>query len=167
MNKKLEKFLATKKETERKLQEKTKQDTLIDLGLFEKVYSPNNAYSDEYCFSEMDSDNQTSKYYKKVAIEITDEEYQEVKKYAKVKEPIENPIAMALTIIAWVIFIGGFFAGIILGIEEVEKGYYYTYTETEFSFAVALTYWGISLVSGTMFLGFAEIIKLLEAIKRK
>lgn len=78
-----------------------------------------------------------------------------------------NPVATALTIIAWVIFIVGFVAGIVLGNEEVVHGTYHTYTTTEFSFAVALIYWCVSLVSGTTFLGFAEIIKLLDAIKKK
>ena len=89
-----------------------------------------------------------------------------------IKEVIEkttenNPIATALTVIAWIVFIGGFIAGIALGTVEVERGYYYTYTDTEFSFAVAFVYWCVSLISGTMFLGFAEIIKLLDVIKKK
>lgn len=125
-------------------------------------------YSWEFPSSEWDSANSTNKYYKKVPIEITDEEYQEVKKYSKKEETTENnPIATVLTVIAWIVFIGGFIAGIALGIVEVEKGYYYTYTDTEFSFAVAFIYWCVSLISGTMFLGFAEIIKLLDAIKKK
>ncbi|MBQ7953221.1 MAG: hypothetical protein IJ332_00550 [Clostridia bacterium] len=112
--------------------------------------------------------NSTNKYYKKVPVEITDEEYQEVKKYSKQDDTLEiNPIATALTCIAWVVFIGGFIAGIALGNVEVVKGSYYTYTDTEFSFAIAFTYWCVALISGTMFLGFAEIIKLLNSIKKK
>ena len=168
MNEKLKNFLDAKKDSEIKKNEETKQKTLLDLGLYEKVYSSDNKYSGEFCLSEWDSATQTSKYYKKVPIEITDEEYQEVKKYSKEEVATENnSVAVALTIIAWVIFIVGFIAGIALGTVEVEKGYYYTYTDTEFSFAIAFVYWCVSLISGTMFLGFAEIIKLLDAIKRK
>ncbi len=168
MNEKLKNFLDAKKDSETKNYEETKQKTLLDLGLYEKIYSPDNKYSEEFYLAEWDSTTQASKYYKKVPIEITDEEYQEVKKYSK-KEvaPENNSVAVALTIIAWLIFIGGFIAGIVLGTVEVEKGYYYTYTDTEFSFAIAFVYWCVSLISGTMFLGFAEIIKLLDAIKRK
>ena len=170
MNEKLKNFLDAKKDAENKHYEDVKRKTLIDLGLYEKVYSPDNKCSVEFCLSEWDEENYVSKYYKKVPIEITDEEYREVEKYAK-KEATEdaskNPVAVALTIIAWFIFIGGFIAGIVLGIIEVENGYYNTYAETGFSFIIAFAYWCISLVSGIMFLGFAEIIKLLNAIKRK
>ena len=167
MNEKLKEFLDAKKDTETKMFEESKQKALIDLGLFEKVYSPDNKYSNEFFLSEWDSTNQITKYYKKVAIEITDEEYQEVKKYSKEVPAENNAVAVALKIIACIIFIGGFIAGIVLGTVEVEKGYYYTYTDTEFSFAIAFIYWCISLISGTVFLGFAEIIRLLDAIKRK
>ena len=165
MNEKLKAFLDTKKAAETKKYEEEKQKTLIDLGLFEKVYSPGNKYSEEFCFSDWDSDTQQSKYYKKVPIEITEEEYQEVKKHLKKEDATENnPIAKALTIIAWVIFIAGFIAGIVFGNVEVE-GYYRSYSE--FSFALAFIYWCVSFISGMMFLGFAEIIKLLDAIKKK
>ncbi len=166
MNEKLKRFLDIKKEEERKKYEDEKERILIELGLYEKVYSPDNSYNEEYYFSEWDSANSINRYYKKVPVEITDEEYFELKKYSKKEEPpINNPIFTALTAIAWIIFIGGFIAGIALGMVEVEIGHYYT--DTEFSFAIALVYWGISLISGTMVLGFAEIIKLLDAIKKK
>ena len=138
------------------------------MGLYEKVYSPDNSYNEEYYLSDWDSAKSINRYYKRVPIVITDEEYLEVCKYSKKEEPpVNNPIFTALTAIAWIIFIGGFIAGIALGTVEVERGYHYTYTDTEFSFAIAVVYWGISLISGTMFLGFAEIIKLLETIKNK
>ena len=168
MNEKLKEFLDAKKDAEKKKYEDEKQKTLIELGLFEKIYSPDDNYSEEYSSCEWDSANSTNKYFKKVPVEITDEEYQEVKKYSKKEETTENnPIVTALSVIAWIVFIGGFIAGIALGTVEVERGYYYTYTDTEFSFAVAFVYWCVSLMSGTMFLGFAEIIKLLDAIKKK
>ena len=165
MHEKLVEFLNDKKDLEIKKYEKKKRETLIDLGLYEKVYSPDNEYSNEFCLSEWDDTIQANKYYKNVPIEITDEEYQEVKKYSKIEdEPTNNPVAVALTIIAWVIFIGGFIAGIALGTVEIEKGYN---TYTEFSVAIAFVYWCVALISGTIFLGFAEIIKLLDAIKKK
>ncbi|MBQ2968621.1 MAG: hypothetical protein IJE10_10950 [Clostridia bacterium] len=181
MNEKLKAFFEAKKEEElkkqeelNKKQEEAKKKTLIDLGLFEKVYSPDNKQSDEFSCYEWDSQTQTSKYYKKVPIDVSDEEYEEVKKYSKQTEDVilnhfnkDNPIATALTVIAWIVFIGGFIAGIVLGTVEVERGYYYTYTDTEFSFAIAFVYWCASLISGTMFLGFAEIIKLLNEIRNK
>lgn len=166
MNEKLKNFLDAKKDSETKKYEETKRKTLIDLGLYEKAYSPDNRYSEEFCMTEWDSAAQESKYYKEVPIEITDEEYQEIKKYTnKEDKTANNPVAVALMVIAWVIFIGGFIAGIAMGAGE--EGNYYADTETEFSFAITFIYWCASLISGTMFLGFAEIIKLLDAIKKK
>lgn len=165
MNEKLKEFLDAKKEAEQKKHEEEKQKTLIELGLFEKVYSPDNKQSEEFPFYEWDDGTPTSRYYKEVPIEITDEEYQEVKKYLKKEDETKNnPIATGLTFIAWAVIICGFVAGCVLGNIEV-AGYYGGYTK--FSFAVAFTYWCVALISGTMFLGFAEIIKLLEAVKRK
>ncbi len=168
MNEKLKEFLDAKKVAEKKKYEEEKQKTEIELGLYEKVYSPDNNYGGEFSSSEWDNATSTYKFYKKVPVEITDEEYQEVKKYSKKENTTgNNPIATALTVIAWIVFIGGFIAGIALGTVEVERGYHYTYTDTEFSFAVAFVYWCVSLICGTIFLGFAEIIKLLDAIKKK
>lgn len=167
MNEKLEKFLAKKKEAELEKVNKEKNDMLLEMGLYDKVYSPDNAYNNEYDMYEWDNENNMQKYYKIVPIEITDEEYQEIKKY-QTKEQLnkKNTIASALVAIAWSVLICGFNAGISRG----NIGMYnevYDRIETEFSFSVACGYWGASVISFTMFLGFAEIIKLLEDIKRK
>lgn len=170
MHEKLKSFLDAQKEAEVKAYEARKHETLVDLGLYEREYSPSGKYSEEYPFCEWDVDRHASIYFKKVPIEITDEEYQEVKKYAKTEDKengAKNPVAVALTIIAWIIFIGGFISGIALGWVEVEMGREFVRTYSEFSFESAFVYWCTSLISGTVFLGFAEIIKLLTAIKRK
>ena len=53
-----------------------------------------------------------------------------------------NRIATALTIIAWVIFVGGFIAGIALGnVEVTMHNEADIWTEEKFSFAVAFGYW--------------------------
>ena len=168
MNEKLKNFLETQKENEKKRNDEKKKKSLLALGLYEKVYSPDNNYSEEFNLYEYDNANSSKKYYKIVPIEITDEEYQEVKKYSINRSLSRvNLIANAITIIAWIIYIGGFIAGIALGNVEVVKAGYYAYVETEFSFAIAFSYWCIAFISGTMFLGFASIIKLLDAIRRK
>ena len=174
MNEKLEVFLKQKKEEELKKQEEAKKKTLIDLGLFEKVYSQDNTQSDGFSYGEWDSKDAKVKYFKKVPIEVSDEEYEEIKKYSNQSKDTfqdyfsnDNPIATALTVIAVIIFIGGFIAGIALGRVVVDRGYSYRYTYTEFSFAAAFVYWFASFVSGMVFLGFAEIIKLLTEIKNK
>lgn len=170
MNERLQKFLKVKKLLERIDYEKEKEKTLIELGLCDKVYSPDNTYSEEFSSSEWNSVDLTTKYFKKVPFEVSDEEYEEIKRHTNKTEKDEskgNSIAIALTAIAVIIYIVGFIAGIAYGTVEVESGYYYTYTETEFSFAIAFTYWCTTFISGTIFLGFAEIIKLLNDIKNK
>ncbi len=70
-----------------------------------------------------------------------------------------NGVATALRVIAWITYVGGFIAGLILG--NIVTG---NYGLTEFSFTAALIYWVAAFISGTVFLGFAEIISLLQKI---
>ncbi len=171
MHQLVEKFLADKKAEYANKKAEFRKETLLDLGLYEKEYSPDNTFSSDYPYSEWDNESASSKYFNKIPVEVTDEEYAEITKYSsnayKEYANANNPVATVLIAIACIIYLGGFIAGIALGTVEVTKGYYYTYTDTEFSFAIALTYWFVTLVSGTVLLGFAEIIKLLETIKRK
>lgn len=163
MHEKVKKYLETK-ESEIKRQ---KNEKLIELGLFEKIYFGEEGYSEENSYYEWDNDKQQCVFYNKKAIEVTDEEYEQILKVSKEESTIQtgaNKIATALTIIAWIVFIGGIVAGIALGTVKTHGEYY---SHTEFSVSIALTYWSISLISGTLFLGFAEVIKLLSAIKNK
>ena len=166
MHELLQKYFLNKEKEQKQNEEKEKRALLLSQGLFEKVYSEGSVPTTEYPHL----DYKNNKYYKKVPIEISDDEYEYLKKINKQEDKKiivkpENKIATALTIIAAIVFIGGFIMGIVFGNVEVTKGTYYQYTETEFSFGIALSYWAISLVSGIFILGFAEIIKLLEYIK--
>ena len=67
-----------------------------------------------------------------------------------------NAVANVLIVIAWIIYIVGLLNGCIDASSE-----------DEFVWSVAWSCWKSAFISGTMFLGFAEIIKLLEAIKNK
>lgn len=166
MNKKLEQYLSKKEQEKRTVIERKKRDLLLREGLYEVQYFDEWRADSSY-------DNESGKYFVRVPIEISDEEYQLVKElsvssnkgYDKVD--CDNGIATLLTVIAWIIYIAGFVAGIGFGNVEVVRGTYITYTDTEFSFQIAFTYWATCFITGTMFLGFAEIIKLLEEIKRK
>ena len=164
MNEKLKKYLDEKKDEELSLVNAEKKRKLIGLGLYDKVYSPDNKYSDEYHFEEWDKETSQTKYYKKAPIEITDEEFELLKKYSNstAKELFnkENTISKILSAIAWITFIFGFIAGIVAGASTFE------YSEI-FSWSLAFTWWCSSFISGMIFLGFAEIINLLEDIKNK
>lgn len=71
----------------------------------------------------------------------------------------ENKIASVLTIIGWLMYIAGFTLGIAFGQSSVYGG--------GFNASIAFIWWGSALISGTMFLGFAEVIKLLQEIRDK
>jgi len=167
MHQLVQEYLNKKSNEKSELALKKRNDLLLELGLFEKEYSDKNEYSTEFPESEWDNQANTSKYYRKVPVQVSDEEYSEILKYQKQEAKPLNAISTVFTVLAWIVFFGGFIAGIVFGNVEVTKGYKSTYTETEFSFALALTYWAISFVSGMFFLGLAEIIQLLTDIKNK
>ena len=114
--------------------------------------------SSEYPFEEYDATSGSMKHYKKVPMNVTTDEFEQIKKYSTIDETPKNAISITLTVIAYIIFISGFIYGIYIGSE---------YYVDEFSFSLAFISWIITLISGMTFLGFAEIIKLLEAIKNK
>ncbi len=184
MDEKVKAFLEAKKRESEVKEEREKHMLLVSLGLFYKEYSPDDKWSDEYRLSEWDNEEKKTKYYKNVICDVTNEEYEKIKEFGLQKNQTgrisdiksasdstistnTNGISKILSVIAWLIFIGGFIAGIIFGNVEVTKGVYYTYTDTEFSFAIAFTYWCVSFISGMLMLGFAEIISLLNDIKNK
>ena len=99
MNEKVKQFLDWKKtleaekqaELEKKRAEefkKEKEQLLLKLGLFEKVYSeqPMDGISEEFPYYEYDKETNKYRYYKKVVVEVTDEEYAEICKYAQEEE---------------------------------------------------------------------------------
>lgn len=135
-----------------------KAKLLINEGLYHVVYSPDNVQSSEYPFEEYDATSGSMKHYKKVPMNVTNDEFEQIKKYSTIDETPKNAISITLTVIAYIIFISGFIYGIYIGSE---------YYVDEFSFSLAFISWIITLISGMTFLGFAEIIKLLEAIKNK
>ena len=153
--------------------EKEKHDLLLRAGLYDKVYSEEKSRTSEYPYY----DHTVGKYYKEVPIEVTDNEYFAIKKaqdeskednLTYTPDETRNPVAGFLWFIAMALYIGGFLSGIVFANKTVDVGgYYYSRTATKFMWSVALTYWCTAAVSGTLFLGFAEIIKLLEAIKNK
>ena len=153
MHEKLKEFLDKKNFDEKEQLEKAKQKLLDDLGLYDKVYSPNNVYSNEYGVSEWDAETGVWKYYKKVAISITDDEYDKLKKYGSEYLPQnDNVVAGALKAIGVIEYILGFVAFIFI------------IPENEWMAILILV---SSIISGTMFLGFSEIIKLLHRINNK
>ena len=161
MNEKLKAFLDAKKYAEKKAYEEKKNQTLIELGLFEKVYSEKEMYSNDFPYSEYDNEKSRTRWYKKEAVSISDEEYEEVKKYSDIKQnnhnnDEKNLIATIFKVLASVIYIAGFVASFILGLDR--------YGDIS---AMVIVWWIVFFVLGTIYLGFGEIIQLLDDIKKK
>lgn len=72
----------------------------------------------------------------------------------------DNSISNIITITAWIIIVGGIIGGLIIAFNS---GTY----NNEFSFPIAFTAGVSSIVTGIVFLGFAEIISLLKSIDKK
>lgn len=68
---------------------------------------------------------------------------------------MNNLVSTIFKVLAWIVFIGGFIAGILLGKDS----------NGDFSFGVALVYWTAFFVAGMIYYGFAEIIQLLTDIR--
>nr|WP_296078458.1 hypothetical protein [uncultured Ruminococcus sp.] len=167
MNKIVQEFINKKKAEIENNKNKEKRELLMDLGICEKEYSQSSAWSEEYPDYEYDQETKEGRYFKKIPINVTDEEYEEILKYCKQSDnttPVnkENKVAKVLTGIAYAIFIIGAILGFAMGYtKNIPEDTYY------FSFAVAVAWWGVSFIGGMFMLGFAEIIKLLNAIKNK
>lgn len=167
MNKIVQEFIDKKKAEIENNKNKGKRKLLMDLGICEKEYSQSSAWSEEYPDYEYDKETKEGRYFKKIPINVTDEEYEEILKYCKQSDnttPVnkENKVAKVLTGIAYAIFIIGAILGFAMGYtKNIPEDTYY------FSFAVAVAWWCVSFIGGMFMLGFAEIIKLLNAIKNK
>lgn len=167
MNKIVQEFIDKKKAEIENNKNKEKRKLLMDLGICEKEYSQSSAWSEEYPNYEYDQETKECRYFKKIPINVTDEEYEEILKYCKQSDnttPVnkENKVAKVLTGIAYAIFIIGAILGFVMGYTKDILDDTYS-----FSFAIAIAWWGVSFIGGMFMLGFAEIIKLLNAIKNK
>ena len=154
MNEKLQAYIEKKKAENRAQFESLRDSRLIAAGLFEKRFSPTNKADDpEYPHVHWNKEEQRASYYKKVPIAVTDEEYQQFLEVTPEK-PVEestgaNGVASALRGIAITLYILAGLTGLILLFINALAG-------------IALMLSGF--VSGTLFLGFAEIIKLLQKL---
>jgi hypothetical protein len=114
MHPKLEKYLG-KYEKIMSDNEKAKRDKLlIEEGLYEKEYEPEGTHDENaYPMCEYGKDGKT-RYYKKVAIEVTDEEFERVKVCKKQRTGYNNLVkgngdsgdaGVAITVLAFVLLV--------------------------------------------------------------
>lgn len=110
MNQRVQEFINQQKIQAEYNKNMEKAKVLNDLGLYDKEYSENPAWSEEYPDYEYDQETKEGRYFKKIPINVTDEEYEEILKYCKQSDnttPVnkENKVAKVLTGIAYAIFI--------------------------------------------------------------
>lgn len=173
MDKTVESYIRNKELEMTSKYENEKEKFLISQGLCEKIYMdiPEGMPVPEDVKWEYDSENDILKAYVYQALPVTDEEYKRLQELSKSpkKGLGKNAIGSGLRTFAWIMFIGGFILGAIMGatvpgLSSLINAYRDIPT---FNFSLAMSYWGVSAVCGTLFLVFSEIINLLEDIKRK
>ena len=129
---------------------------MLDLGLYDKEYAPND---NEYTNEEYPNyDENTGRWFKANAVDVTEEEFELIVKACEKKditvETGSNGVAGMLKSIAITTYILGLIAGLIVGFSSE-------------SVTPLIAIWGSAFISGTIFLGFGEIIRLLHEINNK
>lgn len=150
MDKKLQKYI-----------EKRKRDFLVEEGLFDKIYEPEEAVHDvdEYPHSENNNGLNRTRYYKIVPYDVTDEEFDTLlrlhhfSRMTKNKYSQLNGYATFMIVASVIIYIAGFVGGIIAG---------NNFERYEFTWWLAIAIWVPTFVYGSLLLGVSEVIKLLH-----
>lgn len=163
----VKKYIETKNAQYKANEQQDRNSFLLSEGIFEKEYAPDGEIdSSKYPEYEWDQNTNKTKYYKAVPINVTDEEYEQIKKAYSLSVDKKNlrslnPIYVTLVIVSVLIFVSTFICGCVFA-TQTYSSYFSSYSHTEFRFEVALLYWGIGFASGMIFLALAEIIKLLD-----
>lgn len=163
MNNKVQEFINKMKAEQREKELKERGEHLISLGLIDEDKSNEETeYSDYYGGKDWKWDYEKNQYYKtvgiKVPVEVTDEEYQEILKYAPVikkeveeivKPEPETPTSNAIRIIAIILLILMLIGGVILSLSLGEW----------IPIVSAIIY---SIFFYPLIIGFSKIVKVAE-----
>ena len=89
MDTKVKEFLEEARAKERKAFERKRDEHLISLGLIKETKKE---YSDYYSYTYSNYDDETKKYYQliNVPVEVSDDEYEEIKKFSAPTTPVEE-----------------------------------------------------------------------------
>ena len=127
---------------------KQRADKLISMGYYEKEYG-----SDYQDSAHPYRDWVSGKYYGKVPLPVTDEQFEEIMKIGEVKEEKSKVLPKVLMWTGISIYLICFIVGIVMG----NGGYY------SFRFGTMLVWWAGGFLSGTTFLWMAEVLKALRS----
>lgn len=159
MNKQVEEYLNEMQRYEKFEELKQKNQTLINAGLYEKVPLSSDEEVPEY----MVVYDKLGHRFRAVPIDVTDEEFEAIRKYSSVskgnKRNKRNRIGIALKIVAILFFVMSvIFFMLILA------------TDSYFGEDIKILYFAYciaSIIIGILFLGFGEIIRLLQNLTNK
>lgn len=148
MNKRVEEFLENNK------QATDRAKILIEAGLYDKIYADSAGDTlcsppPDYPESEYDSTINKTVYYRKEPINVTDEEFEAIRKCVYLNK--NNALASTIKVISYIIFICGFFAGCFAG--------------GTLSAAIVPIVWLLTAIAGISILWFGEVLSLLQDIK--
>ena len=156
----VEHYIETKKIENKKRKEEEKRAKLIELGIYEKRYAdPEANWSPEY----PEFDAELSRCFKKVPIEVSDEEFEEILKVSEApKKQIIKSSSCGTS--SWLIFVAIviFFVFFILGIDMGMDSVFTLGNNSDFSFGTACIFWFIGIINGSIFIALAKIIDLLH-----
>ena len=135
-------------EQERK-EQSAKNELLMKLGLVEKKYYESREQAPADVISGYDVETGKPRYYNFSPIQVSDEEYDLIRKYQK--KGSNNTVAVIFKVLAVLTWLGGFIAGIVLG-----------KADWDFSWGIAFAWWGGAFASGMLFMAIAEALQLLS-----
>ena len=157
----VQEYLNRKRQEEENKEARKIVDFMFEEGLYTKEYHNGDSNTiNKYPFL----DKAENKRYRKVPISLTDEELKEINILMQEKEKKEagrkniaepddgNTVAAILRILGFIILCIGIVAGFI---------------RLEESSDIAMTCWVVGILSGALFIGFSEVIKLLQEIRNK
>ena len=113
MHPKVEDFLQKAKEEELK----KRQDRLIELGLYEEIEVSNDTYNRMECITDKETGVYVYKYYKWIAVDVSDEEYEMILKHShsnKQNLNYKNGAEQFINVINTIILMIGIVAAIVL-----------------------------------------------------
>ena len=166
MNEQIKAYLEEKAAKQAAAERERRAKILLREGLFTREEVPERPehLTDEYEFESKTGENGFETqliYYKKTPLEVSEEEWKQIEQYAedsgKGEEKSSNGVASLLKGLAFMVYLLGFILGIVMGKDPYG----------DFSFGMALAYWVVGLFSGTMLLGFSEVVRLLHEINQK
>lgn len=154
MHEKVAAYLAEQAQKAQEADLQAREQSLVELGLWEQEFDPEErGYSAEYPLFE------DGRYYRKAAVPVTDGEWAEICACAEKSKPTggrrKNPVGQALRVIGMGVYAVGFLVGAGVYVYSRQYGVY------EMALLQMASTWVTAAVSGTVFLGFSEVIRLL------